>query len=84
MSPRVFVVNREGKVVDMSGGQDGGQFSVKDMSKVSSSVGWWGRTALAMCDGISGRLALARLPGFTNVLGASGDPTKVSPGAGMT
>jgi len=85
----VLIINREGKVVDMSGGPDrGGPLSNSKgdggIAKVSSSVGWWGLSTMAMCDTFSGRLALLSLPGLSNVLGASGEPTKVSPGARKT
>ena len=78
---RLFLVSREGKLVDMSGGADAAApASARDLAKVSTSVGWWGASTMGLCDGAAGRLALAQIPGFSNVLGATAAPTKIVSG----
>ena len=67
--------------MDMSGGADAAApASARDLAKVSTSVGWWGASTMGLCDGAAGRLALAQIPGFSNVLGATAAPTKIVSG----
>ncbi|GAX79632.1 hypothetical protein CEUSTIGMA_g7073.t1 [Chlamydomonas eustigma] len=75
------LISRDGKVVDLGALEDNpGSRNVRSMTVSCTSVGWWGGSVLAMCNGVSGQVALAGLPSFDNLLGARGDLLKVQPG----